>query len=115
MTGNVVLLGFALGGASGFSVPALAVSTGGFVAGALGGGRLGRHLPAPARRGRPVDDGAHADRGGAVVAMLAGAALVAALVRRHLALPLALVAVAEAALAIAYLAVARGAGGAPAW
>jgi hypothetical protein len=47
--------------------------------------------------------------------MLAGAALIAALVRRHLALPLALVAVAEAALAIAYLAVARGAGGAPAW
>ena len=49
MTGNVVLLGFALGGARGFSVPALAASTAGFVGGAVGGGRLGRRLPAPPR------------------------------------------------------------------
>jgi len=44
MTGNVVLFGFALGGAAGFSLPALAVSVAGFVTGAVAGGRLGAAL-----------------------------------------------------------------------
>lgn len=40
MTGNVVFLGFAAGGAAGFSVPASLLALGGFLAGALVGGRL---------------------------------------------------------------------------
>jgi uncharacterized membrane protein YoaK (UPF0700 family) len=48
MTGNVVVLGFAAGGAPGFSVPATATSIGGFLLGAVLGGRLVRHrAPAP--------------------------------------------------------------------
>ena len=47
MTGNVVFLGFAFAGASGFSIPASLVALGSFVSGALIGGktssRLGRH------------------------------------------------------------------------
>jgi uncharacterized membrane protein YoaK (UPF0700 family) len=41
MTGNVLFLGFALAGASGFSVLASLVALGSFVLGSLGGGRLG--------------------------------------------------------------------------
>ncbi|HXA30153.1 MAG TPA: YoaK family protein [Candidatus Angelobacter sp.] len=48
MTGNVVFLGFALGGASGFSAAASLVAVAGFVAGAITAGRLVR--PATARR-----------------------------------------------------------------
>ncbi|WP_063837098.1 YoaK family protein [Phaeacidiphilus oryzae] len=48
MTGNVVVLGFAAGGAPGFSVPGTAISAGGFLLGAALGGRLVRHRgPAP--------------------------------------------------------------------
>ena len=47
MTGNVVFLAFALAGARGFSLPAVAVALAAFSAGALAGGglasRLGRH------------------------------------------------------------------------
>ncbi|MFE7585879.1 YoaK family protein [Streptomyces gardneri] len=41
MTGNVVLLGFALAGAAGLSAPATAVSTAAFLVGAVAGGRFG--------------------------------------------------------------------------
>lgn len=41
MTGNVVLLGLAIGGASEFSVPVSLVAIGCFLLGALAGGRLG--------------------------------------------------------------------------
>jgi uncharacterized membrane protein YoaK (UPF0700 family) len=44
MTGNVVLLGFSLGGAPGFSAPALLTSLGAFLVGAVAGGRLAVHL-----------------------------------------------------------------------
>jgi len=44
MTGNVVFLGFALAGASGFSIPASLVALGGFALGALIGGRLSMQL-----------------------------------------------------------------------
>ena len=47
MTGNVVLLGFAIAGASGFSVAATAVALGGFVAGAGVGARIGRRVAVP--------------------------------------------------------------------
>jgi uncharacterized membrane protein YoaK (UPF0700 family) len=40
MTGNVVLLGFALSGAAGLSIAASAVALAGFLAGAVAGGRL---------------------------------------------------------------------------
>jgi uncharacterized membrane protein YoaK (UPF0700 family) len=47
MTGNVVFLGFAIAGASGFSIPASLVALGSFVLGAFVGGKagsgLGRH------------------------------------------------------------------------
>jgi uncharacterized membrane protein YoaK (UPF0700 family) len=43
-TGNIVVLGFAISGAAGFSVPATAISLGCFLAGAVAGGRLGRAL-----------------------------------------------------------------------
>lgn len=46
MTGNVVFLGFALAGASGFSIPASLVALGAFSLGALWGGRLGARLGA---------------------------------------------------------------------
>ena len=41
MTGNVVFLGFAVADARDFSIPASLTATGAFLAGALGGGRLG--------------------------------------------------------------------------
>src|SRR5262245_2492367 len=41
MTGNVVFLGFAAGGASDFSIPAVLVAIASFLMGALAGGRLG--------------------------------------------------------------------------
>ena len=44
MTGNIVLLGFSLGGAPGFSAPALLTSLGAFLVGAAVGGRLAVHL-----------------------------------------------------------------------
>ena len=44
MTGNVVFLGFAMAGAPGLSIPASLAAIGAFLAGALGGGRLGFHL-----------------------------------------------------------------------
>jgi uncharacterized membrane protein YoaK (UPF0700 family) len=44
MTGNVVLLGFALAGAPGFSVPASLAAPAAFGLGALSGGRLGSAL-----------------------------------------------------------------------
>ncbi len=44
MTGNVVLLGFAAAGASGFSAPACLTSLGAFLAGAAAAGRIGRRL-----------------------------------------------------------------------
>jgi uncharacterized membrane protein YoaK (UPF0700 family) len=50
MTGNVVLLGFALAGASGFSIPAALAALAGFSLGALVGGRVGTRLGA--HRGR---------------------------------------------------------------
>jgi uncharacterized membrane protein YoaK (UPF0700 family) len=46
MTGNVVFLGFALAGASGFSLAASLVALAAFSLGALGGGRLSTHLGA---------------------------------------------------------------------
>lgn len=46
VTGNVVLLGFALVGTEGFSIIAPSVSLGAFLAGALVGGRLAAHLGA---------------------------------------------------------------------
>jgi len=50
MTGNVVLLGFALAGAPGLSVPASLAALAAFLLGALGGGRIGTRLGA--HRGR---------------------------------------------------------------
>ena len=45
MTGNIVLVGFALAGAPGFSVAASATALVAFVAGAVAGGRLGLRVP----------------------------------------------------------------------
>ena len=45
MTGNVVLVGFALAGAPGFSVAASATALGAFVLGAVTGGRIGLRVP----------------------------------------------------------------------
>src|SRR5256886_11012800 len=44
MTGNVVFLGFALAGASGFSISASLVALGAFGLGAITGGRLSTHV-----------------------------------------------------------------------
>ena len=44
MTGNVVFLGFAVGGAPGLSVAVSLVALGAFLVGALAGGRIGRRL-----------------------------------------------------------------------
>jgi uncharacterized membrane protein YoaK (UPF0700 family) len=44
MTGNVVFLGFALAGATGFSIPASLVALGSFVCGALIGGKVASGL-----------------------------------------------------------------------
>jgi uncharacterized membrane protein YoaK (UPF0700 family) len=46
MTGNVVFLGFALAGASGYSIAASLVALGAFSLGSVGGGRLGTQLGA---------------------------------------------------------------------
>jgi len=51
MTGNVVFLAFALVGAPGFSLPASLVALAAFVLGAVGAGRLIRHVGS-SRRGR---------------------------------------------------------------
>ena len=57
MTGNVVFLGFAIAGATGFSIPASLVALGSFVCGALIGGKAGSATGAsprtPARGRRP--------------------------------------------------------------
>jgi uncharacterized membrane protein YoaK (UPF0700 family) len=45
MTGNVALLGFALAGAAGFSSTASLCALGGFVVGAIVGGRIARRAP----------------------------------------------------------------------
>ncbi|MCX4984759.1 YoaK family protein [Streptomyces sp. NBC_00572] len=50
MTGNVVLLGFALAGAAGLSAPASVVSLAAFLVGAVAGGRFGTRFAA--HRGR---------------------------------------------------------------
>src|SRR5438477_12608547 len=50
MTGNVVFLGFALAGASGFSISASVVALGAFGLGAVMGGRFATHVGA--HRGR---------------------------------------------------------------
>src|SRR5580700_11712794 len=44
MTGNVVFLGFAIAGATDFSIPASVVAVGAFLVGALIGGRLGASI-----------------------------------------------------------------------
>ena len=44
MTGNVVFLGFALAGASDFSIPASLIAIAAFLGGALAGGRLGSSI-----------------------------------------------------------------------
>ena len=44
MTGNVVLIGFAIAGAPGFSIPASATALAAFLAGAATGGRIGLRL-----------------------------------------------------------------------
>jgi uncharacterized membrane protein YoaK (UPF0700 family) len=44
MTGNVVFLGFSLQTDAGLSIPASSAAIGGFLAGALAGGRLGRRM-----------------------------------------------------------------------
>jgi uncharacterized membrane protein YoaK (UPF0700 family) len=62
MTGNVVLLGFALAGAPGLSVPASLAALAAFLLGALAGGRIamrlgghrGRHLRMAAACGAPL-------------------------------------------------------------
>jgi uncharacterized membrane protein YoaK (UPF0700 family) len=47
MTGNVVLIGFAAAGAPGFSMAASGCALGGFVVGAVAGGRLARRIRPP--------------------------------------------------------------------
>lgn len=51
MTGNIVFLGFAVGGAPGFSIPRCLSAVAGFLAGAAAGGCLGK-MWAQASRGR---------------------------------------------------------------
>jgi uncharacterized membrane protein YoaK (UPF0700 family) len=70
MTGNVVLLGFALAGASGFSVSASLAALGGFALGALIGGRASTQLGG--HRGRLLAVAV------AVEALLVGAAVAVA-------------------------------------
>src|SRR5579859_736421 len=45
MTGNIVLVGFAIAGAPGFSIAASATALGAFVGGAVAGGRMALRLP----------------------------------------------------------------------
>jgi uncharacterized membrane protein YoaK (UPF0700 family) len=72
MTGNIVLLGFALAGAPGFSIAASATALAAFFAGALIGGRIGsRH---GAHRGR-----LHSSAGAVQALFLAASVILAAL------------------------------------
>jgi uncharacterized membrane protein YoaK (UPF0700 family) len=57
MTGNIVLLGFALAGAPGFSITASATALVSFFAGALIGGRIGASVVLAALSGSPVAAG----------------------------------------------------------
>ncbi|KAB7850288.1 YoaK family protein [Streptomyces mobaraensis] len=50
MTGNVVILGFSAAGAAGFSAPASSLALGGFLFGALLGGRFGTAMAGRSRR-----------------------------------------------------------------
>ncbi len=50
MTGNIVILGFAAAGAPGFSVPASLTSLALFLAGAVAGGRISKHISPRSRR-----------------------------------------------------------------
>ena len=50
MTGNIVFLGFSLGGAKGFSASSFLAALGSFLLGAAVGGRLGAALEATRRR-----------------------------------------------------------------
>jgi uncharacterized membrane protein YoaK (UPF0700 family) len=50
MTGNIVILGFAAAGAPGFSVPASLTSLLVFLAGAVAGGRISKHISPRSRR-----------------------------------------------------------------
>jgi uncharacterized membrane protein YoaK (UPF0700 family) len=72
MTGNIVLLGFAVAGAPGFSVTASLTSIGSFLLGAILAGRLGLHLHARRHRlvGAMVIEGAWT---GVAAAVSAGA------------------------------------------
>ncbi|WP_055603750.1 YoaK family protein [Streptomyces aureus] len=74
MTGNVALLGFALAGAEGLSVPATLVSLVSFLVGAVAGGRFGTRFAA--HRGRLLASAL------ALQAVLVAAALATALVAR---------------------------------
>lgn len=73
MTGNVVFLGFAVGGAPGLSVPASLTALGAFLVGAVAGGRVGRRLEA--HRGHHL-----AAAGSLGVGLLIAAGVVAAVV-----------------------------------
>ena len=73
MTGNVVFLGFAVGGAPGLSAAASLVALGAFLLGALAGGRIGRRLEG--HRGHHL-----ATAGSFGVGLLVAAAVVAAVV-----------------------------------
>src|SRR2546425_12809341 len=50
MTGNVVLLGFAVAGAPGLSIPRSVVSLAAFLVGAVAGGRIGHSMADGSRR-----------------------------------------------------------------
>ncbi len=75
MTGNVVFLGFAVGGAPGLSVSASLLALAAFLVGALAGGRIGRRLEG--HRGH------HLAGAGAFGVTLMVAALVVAAVAEH--------------------------------
>ncbi len=72
MTGNVVLLGFALVGAPGFSIAASLVAVASFMLGSLAGGRIGARFAA--NRGRQLSSGAAVH-----VVLLAAAVILVAL------------------------------------
>src|SRR5437763_4316806 len=77
MTGNVVFVGFALAGASGFSLAASLSALAGFLAGAAAGGRVATRLAA--HRGRLV-----VAVTGAELALLVAATILAAATGPHL-------------------------------
>src|SRR5918996_1478856 len=68
MTGNVVFIGFGLAGASSISALASLVAIAAFLLGALGGGRLGRHLGG--HRGHHLAVAATIGLAGLIVALL---------------------------------------------